>query len=308
MGNTPRPVGTASFARTQPRSVALSVALWTFGLASSLFLVGMWGRTVAIDSATIEESARTVIDSDLATDRINTWFEEGLATAADLDSDTARSVVHAIETRSEYQEAVDSIIGAFVDTLFAEGGDTTSVDLDMALSPLVPIVADELVRRDVRVEVERIEEVLDDAGVVELDAGEAASVAAAVTDARAFLTQVVLVSLFGMLVTGLLAVSLASDHISMVKQLSTRVLVAAASYALILRLAGWALDPSRGRSPIVGGFSVIISSNSHVFLVFGGVAACVAAAVYWFTSRDLDPTPDEQRDVVDDDTREFASV
>ena len=293
MRNTQRTIAAASLAGTRPRSVALSVALWTFGLATSLFLIGMWGRTVAVDSATIEDSAKMVIDSDLATDRINTWFEEGLATAADLDSDTARSVVYAIETRPEYQEAVDSIIGAFIGTLFAEDGDTTRVDLDTALSPLVPIVADELSRRDVPVQVERIEKALDDAGVVELDAGEAASVAAVVTDARAFLTQVVLLSLLGMLVAGLIAVSLASERVSMVRQLSMRVMVAAVSYSLILRIAGWALDPSRGRSPIAGGFSVIFSSNSQVFLVFGGIAAGGAAAVYWSTSSDRYSVADE---------------
>jgi hypothetical protein len=72
-----------------------------------------------------------------------------------------RSVAFAIESLPEYQEAVDSIIGAFVDTLFAADGDTTLVDVDTALSPLVPIVADELVLREMPVEVERIEDVVD---------------------------------------------------------------------------------------------------------------------------------------------------
>jgi hypothetical protein len=268
----------------------------------------MWGRIVAVDSATIEGSARTIIDSDLATDRINTWFEEGLATAVDLDSETARSVVHAIESRPEYQEAVDSIIGAFIDTLFATSGDTTRVDLDRALSPLVPIVVDELGRREVPVEVDRIEEALGNTGVVELDAGEAASVAAVVADARVFLTQVVVVSLLGMLVTGLGAVFLTSERPAMVRHLSMRVMVAAASYAVILRLAGWALDPGRGRSPIAGGTAVIFSSNSQVFLILGGGAAGIAALGYWLTSRDRGPMVEGSHETVDDDTRELASV
>lgn len=308
MGTTQKPLRRSAFTSPRPRSVALSIALWTFGLATSLFLLGMWGRTVAVDNATLEVSARTIIDSDLATDRINTWFQEGLATAADLDSETARSVAFAIESLPEYQEAVDSVIGAFVDTLFATDGDTTLVDVDTALSPLVPIVADELVLRDIPVEVERIDDALNDVGVVELDVGEATSVAAVARDARGFLTQVVAMSLLGMLIAGVAAVSLASERFAMVRQLSIRVTVAALSYAVILRTAGWALDPSRGRSPIVGGIAVIFSSNSQVFLMLGAIAGGIAAVAYWLSSRGREPIAEGSQQGVDDDTRELASV
>jgi hypothetical protein len=308
MSATQRPPGRSTLRPSRPRSVALSIALWAFGLATSLFLLGMWGRTVAVDDAALEGSAQTIIDSDIATDRIDTWFEEALATAADLDSDATRSVAHAVESRPEYQEAVDFIIGAFVDTLFSTSGDVARIDLDSALSPLVPIVAAELVQRDVPVEVERIEDALDDAGVVELDAGEAASVAAVVADARVFLTQVVIVSLFGILVTGFAAVSLASERLAMVKQLSIRAMIAAVSYGVILRIAGWALDPSRGRSPIAGASAVLFSSNSHVFAVIGGVAAGVAAAGYWLTFRSGEPVVGCPEESLDDDTRDLVSV
>ncbi|MEN8237638.1 MAG: hypothetical protein ABFR53_00410 [Actinomycetota bacterium] len=308
MGTTQKHAGRSAPGHSQSRSVALTIALWTFGLATSLFLLGMWGRTVAVDSATIEGSARTIINSDLAADRIDTWFEEGLAAAADVDSETARSVVHSIESRPEYQVAVDSIIDAFVESLFATDGDATRVDLERALSPLVPVVADELVGRDVPVEVERIEDALDDAGVIELDTGEAASVAAAVSDARVFLTEVVVMSLLGMLLTGLVAVSLAPERSAMVRQLSSRVMIAALTYAVILRLAGWALDPSRGRSPIAGGTAVIFSSNSQVFLILGSLAAGFAAVAYWLTSRNRERMVEDPDETVDDDTRELASV
>jgi hypothetical protein len=268
----------------------------------------MWGRTVVVDSSTLESSITTIIDADLATDRINLWFEEALATAAGVDSDTARSVVSSIESRPEYREAVDTIIGAFVGSLFTNDGDAASVDLEQALSPLVPIVAGELVRRDVPVEMERIEDVLDHAGIVELDTGEAASVAAVITDARVFLTQVVVVALFGMLLAAFVAVSLAAEPLAMVRQLSTRVMVAAVSYAMILRLAGWALDPQRGRSPIAGGTAIIFSSNLQVFLIFGGVAAGITAVGYWVAARRWDAKEARSQDGVDEDTRELVSV
>jgi hypothetical protein len=296
---------------SRTRSGWLSITLWTFGLATSLFLLGMWGRTVVIDSATIEESARSIVDADIAADRINAWFEEGLATGADIDSDTARSVVHEIKSRPEYHDAVDTIIAGFVHGLFADEDDAASVDLHAALAPLVPVVVTELAHRDVVVEAAHIEEVLDDAGVIDLDAGEAAFAAFVVADARVFLSQVVLASLVALLITGSLATFLADERASMVRTLSLRVVMAAMSYAMILRLAGWALDPQRGRSAIAGGGSVLLNSNTQVFVLVGVLAAMVSVVVTWRLSQRrirTEPAPASERSTSDDDTRELVSV
>ena len=296
---------------SRTRSGWLSIALWAFGLATSLFLLGMWGRTVVIDSVTIEESARTIIDADIAADRINAWFEEALATGADIDSDTARSVVQEIKSRPEYHDAVDTIIAGFVDGLFADEEDAASVDLHAALAPLVPVVATELARRDVVVAAGKIEEVLDEAGVIALDAGEAASAASVAVDARVFLSQVVLASLVALLISGSLATFLADERASMVRTLSLRVVMAAMSYAVVLRLAGWALDPRRGRSPIAGGGSVLLNSNTQVFVLVGVLAAMVSVVVTWRLSErriGREPTSASARSTSDDDTRELVSV
>jgi hypothetical protein len=282
--------------------------LWVFGLATSLFLIGMWGRIVVVDSVTIEESARTVIDAEIATDRINAWFEEGLTTVAEVDSETAHSIVEAVGSRPEYREAVDSIIVGFVDSLFAPEGATVSVDLEEALAPLVPVVVDEFGRRDLPVEESRIEAVLDDAGVVDLDAGEARSVAAVVADARVFLTQVVVVSLLALLATGSFAVYLSGERFVMARQLAVRVAVAALSYAVILRLAGWALDPGRGRSPFAEAASVVFSSNTWVFVMVGAMSGVIAGAGYWVARTRKAVAPGRMPSQMDDDTREFAKV
>ena len=85
-----------SLPRMQPDTIAphwtqrlrrgsLPVALWAFGFATSLMLLGMWGRTVTVDASTIEETAQTIVDSDLATQRVNDWLEAGIQAAAGID-------------------------------------------------------------------------------------------------------------------------------------------------------------------------------------------------------------------------------
>jgi len=292
------------------RKGVLSIALWAFGLATSLFLIGMWGRTVSVDSATIEESARTVIDADIATERINAWFEDGLAAAAATDSATVHTVAEEIQATPQYSAAVDVIIAQFIDSLFVADGETSVLNLEDVLTPLVPVVVAEFEQRDVPVDPDRIEGVLDAAAAIELDAGEAASVVAVVEDARVFLSQVILVALAAALLTATIAVYLSEERFAMVRTLATRVVMSALSYAVIFRLASWALDPTRGRSPIAGGGSVLLGSNGQVFLALAagaGVVAVGGALVARGKKRSLE-TRAASLDSSDDDTRELTPV
>jgi len=140
-----------------------------------------------------------------------------------------------------------------------------------------------------------------------LDTPEAATVAAVVRNARAFLTQVLVAALAAMLTLGVVAVYLADRRFVMVRSLGTRVLIAATSYALILRVASWALDPQQGRSSIAGGGAVLLGSNGQVFLFLGAAAALVAGTgglVAWRRRQAISRVVASE----DDDTKELVSV
>lgn len=293
---------------SRPRSVALVTTLWLFGLATSLFLIGNWGRTVAVDNATIEESARTIIDADIAENRINTWFEDALAATSGGDSETVRSVADAVESRPEYRHAVDTIITAFIDSLFAVEGELATVDLDAALDPLVPVVASEFTQRGVPIEEAQIDEILDETSLVALDTGEAASMAAVVDDARVFLSNVVVAALVAMLLTAALAMKLSVERLAMARQLASRVMLAALSYAVILRLASWALDPNRGRSPAAGGLAVLLKSNAQIFALAGVLAASIVVSGSILGWRRRKAEAQQAPGSVHDETEELSSV
>jgi len=289
------------------RRGALSVVLWAFGLSTSLFLLGTWGRTVVLDVTTIEETTSTVIDAGVARERIDAWLEAGLALVANTDSDTAHAIAESVRSQPEYVAAVDAIVGQFIDGLFAPEGADRVVDVSNAAAPLVPLVLAEFAERDVAVDAAQVDGILGAVGSVELDSPEAATVAAVVRNARVFLTQVLVFALAAMLTFGVAAVYLADRRFAMVRTLGTRVVIAAASYALILRIASWALDPQQGRSSIAGGGSVLLGSNGQVFVILGSVAAVVAGISGWIAWRRKQAT---SRPVVaeDDDTKELVSV
>ena len=206
-------------------------------------------------------------------------------------------------------EAVDTIVADFIAGLFAESGEDPVLRVEEAFAPLVPVVVNEFARRDVPVEEARIEEVLEEAAVIELDTGEAASVAAVVSEARTLLTWVVLVAAGALIVFGSLALMLSEYRFAMLRTLSTRILLSALTYALLFRVGAWALDPDRGRSPVLGGGSVLLDSNSHVFLIAAALAAITATiggAVAWRRARPRVPVAPALP--ADDDTRELVAI
>jgi hypothetical protein len=276
-----------------------------------LLLIGAWGRTVVVDTNTVEETAQAVVDADLASERVYAWLADGLAVVAGSDVPTAEVVATAVAQRPEFEAAVDAIVAEFVGGLFADAGEDPVLHVEEALAPLVPVVASEFDRHDVPIEPERIEEALDAAAVIELDTGEAATVAAAVQEARSFLTWVVLVAAFALAILGAAALLLAERRYAMLRTLSTRVVLSALTYALLFRVASWALDPDRGRSPVLGGGSVVLGSNGHVFVIAAGVAALFAilggivARRRTIARRSMATTDSLSQG---DDTRELASV
>ena len=255
------------------RRGVLPVVLWAFGFATSLMLLGLWGRTVTVDAPTIEETAQTIVDSDLATERIHDWLEAGIEAAAGTDQETAAAIAQVVVDQPEFAAAVDSIIEDFVAGLFADPGEDPVLRIEEALSPLIPVAVDAAERRDVPVTESDIEEALDTASVVQLDTGEAATVATVVEEARAVLTRVVVIAAIALILSAGLALALADRRYAMLRTLATRVLLSATTYALLFQVAAWALDPDQGREPVLGGGSVLLGSNGHVFLIAAGIAA-----------------------------------
>ena len=68
-------------AKLRSRALALSVALWLFGIATSIVLIGLWGRTVAVDQVTLEASTRAVLESEIVNDRVADWLGDAVAAA-----------------------------------------------------------------------------------------------------------------------------------------------------------------------------------------------------------------------------------
>ena len=287
--------------------------MWVFGLSTTLLLVGLWGRAVTIDQATVEESAQAVVDADLAKDRIYEWIEGAIVETSNAGPNEVDQLVESWRDRPEFNRAIDGIVTDFVAALFAPAGSTAVIDVREAIGPLLPVIIGDLQDRSLPVEEDAFVAALGDASVLELDTGGAETVSTIVQEARGFLTRVVVVSFLMMILSAIAALILADENYAMLRTLAIRVTLSAVSFAILFRLGAWALDPNGGRSPFAAGGAVVLGSNGYVFLIIAAVAAVIGAGGAWVAWRrrhngrrvDL-PMPDPVAS--DDDTREFATV
>ncbi len=258
-----------------------AVALWLSGLSTTVLLVGIWGRAVATDQGAIEAGTRAVLESEVITERITGWIEDGIEANTDelplgAAADAASAVWDHPDTRAVLAEAVDRLVEAAL----GPPGTSVPVDLGDLLRPLAPVVVGELGSRGISLSAAAVDSVLAEGPTIVLGTEAGAGVTSAIARARSLLTKVSAVGLAGMMLSGIAAVVLAEERLRQVRRLAVRVAVSALTFSVLLRFGSWALDPGGGRSPLAAGGSVLLGSSGHVLVI----AAFIAAGIAFFAT------------------------
>ncbi len=259
-------------------------ALWAFGVATTLLLIGLWGRAVATDEATLAASARAVVDTEVVSDRISGWIGDGLAVAAAVAPPDVAGVVADVRAMPETQRAIDDLIDQAVSAALATPGTANEIDVAAALIPLAPVVSEQLEAAGLEVPAAAVEAALRSVAVVVVDTQDDVGLAGAAVEARSALTRVVVAAAVAMLLSATAAIALAEQRMAMMRSLLFRITLSAVTFALILRLGAWAVDPSGGRSPVAAGGAVLLGSNAPVLVAVATVSG-LAAAVGWMGAR-----------------------
>lgn len=263
----------------------LAVVLWAFGISTTVFLIGNWGHTTSGDHETLAESARTALGAEVVTERVTEWVGDGLATAGGMSVETIRSAVAEVQASPEVERALDTLATEAITILLAEPGTTSNLDLAETLAPLVPIVEAELAEHGIEVPPGAIAASLAEIEPINLATEELDAATTIARQSRALLSRVLVIALAAMVTTGVAAVALSEDRLAMVRSLAMRVAVSGFSFIVVFSIAAWALDPERGRSPLLGSGGVLLQSNLHTFWAIAVPAAAVFAVAGWFVWR-----------------------
>ncbi len=278
------------------RSPTRFVALWVFGLATSLLLGALWGRQVSGDRATLEATVETAVVAELVEGRIEGWLTDGIAAASGLPHPEAAAAMEAVVSAPETGLVVERLSDQLVAALLAPPGAEVSIDVAAALDPVVPVVAAELRARDVPADEAAVHALLDTLEPVVLDDVGPIAVPGTAHAVRTFLTRVVVVAFAVQLLAAAVVVGIAADRREAMRTLAIRLGMSAASYAVLFRLGSWALDPRRGRAPVAAGGSVLLGSHLWVFVAAGAVAGLVVVAARR-RPRPTSPAGEPSRDV-----------
>ncbi len=277
------------------------MALWLFGIFTSLVLIGLWGRSVAGDQVTLESSTRAVLESEIVNDRVRDWLGDAIAAAAELSPGDVAAVVDTVDGTPQMQLAIDDVVDQAVAAALAPPGTVTRVDLSSAVDSLAPVVADALEERGVVSDAAVVRAAVHSVPGIVLSADDQMTVGGAARQVKGLLTKVVLVGIGGLLLFGGAAVMLNRDRVRQLRALFVRIGVSAVTFAIVIRVGAWAVDPAGGRSPIAAGGAVLLRSNGNIFAVVALMAAVIATglSIYLLRRRRTRTAPADPIDTFD---------
>jgi hypothetical protein len=239
-----------------------------------------------------------VLESEIVNDRVRDWLGDAIAAAAELSPGDVAAVVDAVDGTPQMQAAIDDVVDQAVAAALAPPGTVTRVDLSAAIESLAPVVADALEERGAVSDADVVRAAVESVPGIVLSADDQISVGGAARQVEGLLTKVVLVGIGGLLLFGGAAVLLNRDRVRQLRALSVRIGVSAVTFAIVIRVGAWAVDPAGGRSPIAAGGAVLLRSNGHILAVVALSAAVIAAglSIYLLRRRRTRITPPEPID------------
>jgi hypothetical protein len=260
------------------------VAGWVFGLASTVLLVGIWGRAVVVDTNELADTLSPLAAGDMVSDRLATWLEAELVTAG-VDGAGASVVADQVLGHPSVGPVLEQLVAEGVEA--AASGDPSggSVDVAAVLLPASGQITTGLNEAGVPVNAEQVEAALSQLDpLVIRDPADQPFVGASSPLAVNLGTAAMLGALL-MLFAGTAYIVMSMDRMRALRTLITRFALGALSFAVLLRIGSWLVDPDGGRAPFRESFALLANSKWMVPLTIGLVAMATAIVFRVFRRR-----------------------
>jgi hypothetical protein len=273
--------------RDRSRRFALGVAGWVFGLAATVLLGSIWGRAVVVDTGELADTLSPLAASELVAGRISAWLEAELTTAGLGEAEAAQAAGRVLAHPG---------VGPVVEQLVAEGveaaatGDlgSTSVDVAAILAPASGQITSGLNEAGVPVTDEQVVAALSRLDpIVVRDPADRPLIGAASPLATSLGTAAILGAGL-MAISGTAYIAMSRDRLRALRSLVTRFALGALSFAVILRIGSWLVDPEGGRAPFRESVALLANSKWMVPLTIG-LGAAGAALLLRISRRMLRP-------------------
>ena len=262
------------------RMLARGAGGWVFGLAVSVFLIGMWGRTVVSDSDTLSEAARPLAGTSQVASVVSNWLRDEMIDAG-VPSGTAGDAAREVVSTPALGEAMRRLVFEVTRAAASPGPGEAVVDAAGILEPAVPDIAAALsVAAGVPFDeatVERTVGSLDP--IVVVAEGEKRAIGPS-SPAASRLGVAAVLALAVIVVVGWSLVATSDARLLETRRPLNRIALGALSFSVMLRLGSWVLSPEAGRAPVSEALSVIAESKWTVPFVTALIAGALALVVH----------------------------
>lgn len=268
-----------------------------FGLATTIFLIAIWGRAVVIDVDALQEASTPLADSSAVIELFTSWLDTELSDSG-VDPATSQLVVEEVLQQSSVGWALQRFAAELVVAAAAPGPEGASIDVAGLLEPAVPEIDAALSSAGVSVSRPRLAELVSELDPLIVRAPGTEPLVGSESQTASRLGTAAILSIFAMAMTGWAAVAASDDRLGEARSLLSRVALGALSFAIILKVGSWVLDPQGGRAPLAESAATV--ANSQWLLPLGlALVAGVAAVTVWAARRVIrrraeSPQPYEQ--------------
>jgi hypothetical protein len=258
------------------RKFAVGVAGWVFGLASTVLLVGVWGRAVVIDTDQLAESLTPLAASDVVAERISEWLESELVESG-IDGPSASVAADQVLAHPRVGPVLEQLVAEGVEAAASPDPGGTSLDVAAILVPASDQITAGLNQAGVPVTTTQVEAALTRLDPLVVREPSDRPFIGASSPLASDLGTAVMLGVLLMLLSGSAYVAMSKDRMRALRSLLTRFALGALSFAVLLRIGAWLVDPEGGRAPFRESFALLADSKWRVPLNFGLVS--LAAAV-----------------------------
>ena len=267
------------------KKLVRGVSAWVFGLATTVFLIAMWGRAVVVDVGALEEATAPLAESSAVVDLLTGWLEDELA-AAEVAPVTSEMIVEEVMTGSSVAAALQQFTGEFVAAAANPTPRASVVDVSRLLQPAVPEIDATLEAAGVPVSESRIADVVGSLDPLVVRGTGSAPYVGPESLAAGRLGTAAVLALLLMGFAGWISVATSEDGLAQARSLLNRVALGALSFSVLLKMGSWVLDPRGGRAPLSESASMLASSKWIFVMVLGSIAAS-GGGVVWAVRRYL---------------------
>ncbi len=256
---------------------------WVFSVALSVFFISLWGRAVVVDTDALAEAASPLGASQLVEDRFSRWLEAELV-AAGFERDGADLAAAEVLASSAVDDALSQLVAEVVAAAAAGGSAGSSVDVAAAMEPSVPEITAALRTAGLDVSRTEVDSVVEDLDPLVInEPGERPRIGPESELASRLGIATVLAALV-LLTVGAYLLTTSDDKSAEARRLLERIALGGLSFAVLLRIGSWVVDPGGGRAPVSEAASSVLGGHWTEPLIVGATAAAAVVAT-WYGKR-----------------------